>query len=65
VLPLLPPSLILPPPPLLPPPFAAVPDVRRPEVPVIPEAEGVLLLGAGLATLGGWAGWRARRGRSP
>jgi hypothetical protein len=67
-LPLLPPPpLVLPPPPvpLIPPPpsaAAAVPPLR-PEVPVIPEADSLLLLGGGLALGGILAGLRARRRR--
>jgi len=36
----------------------------RPEVPVIPEADSLLLLGAGLLALGGghtWRRWKRRR----
>src|SRR5262249_56876792 len=74
-LPLLPPPPppILPPPPpplpLLPPPppflspFAA-PSAVAPEVPVIPEADSLPLLGGGLLVLGALAGLRAWRRRT-
>src|SRR5262249_8044965 len=57
-----------PPPPLLPP-GGAIPPLQGgappsyPAVPVIPEADSVLLLGAGLAALGAFAALRKRFGR--
>jgi YVTN family beta-propeller protein len=65
--PLIPP-LVLPPPPLLPPPpsapmGAAPAGAAFPEVPVIPEADSVVLLVGGLAAVGVLAGLRARRRR--
>jgi MYXO-CTERM domain-containing protein len=61
-----PPFLFLPPPPppLLPPPPAApigAAQAAFPEVPVVPEADGLGLLVAGLLGLGAVAGWRRRR----
>jgi hypothetical protein len=47
-------------PPLLPPP---PPPPLFPEVPVIPEADSLLLLGVGLAALGTVVGYRRWRGR--
>jgi len=32
-----------------------------PPLPIIPEADSVVLLGVGLALVGGLAAWRARR----
>ncbi|HLH26722.1 MAG TPA: hypothetical protein VK066_29715, partial [Chloroflexota bacterium] len=58
-----------PPPPLLPPPppaptgAAAPARGAFPEVPVIPEADSLGLLAAGLAGLGAVVGWRGRRPR--
>jgi hypothetical protein len=63
-LPILPPPP--PPPPLLPPPPMAPPSMARapmPEVPVIPEADSLLLLVGGLAALGGLAAFRVARRR--
>jgi uncharacterized repeat protein (TIGR01451 family) len=68
--PLLPPPPLLlppPPPPLLPPPpgmgmgAMAAPRAAFPEVPVIPEADSVVLLGIGLAAMAVVAGLRSRR----
>jgi uncharacterized repeat protein (TIGR01451 family) len=69
-LPFLPPPPLLlppPPPPLLPPPPGfgmgqmAPPRAAFPEVPVIPEADSVVLLGIGLAAMAVVAGLRSRR----
>jgi hypothetical protein len=60
-----------PPPPLLPPPppapmgAMAAPRGAFPDVPVIPEADSLLLLVGGLLGLGGLAGYRTWRGRKP
>jgi hypothetical protein len=68
--PILPPPPFLPPPPppppLLPPPPMAPPSMAgaaMPEVPVIPEADSLLLLVGGLAALGGLAAFRVARRR--
>jgi hypothetical protein len=57
-----PPLLPPPPPPLLPPPPSMGMAQARmmPEVPVIPEADSLVLLGLGLAAVA-VLGWRARR----
>jgi hypothetical protein len=58
-----PPLPLLPPPPpfLIPPPPAAM--AVAPEVPVIPEADSLALVGVSLAALAGLAGLRRRRAR--
>jgi hypothetical protein len=73
-LPLLPPPLAMlpPPPPLLPPPapapngmvMAAPMGGRFADVPVVPEADSVILVLGGLAAIGLVAGLRARRRRA-
>jgi len=67
-LPLLPPPppLIVPPPALVPLPLLPAPAMAAapfPEVPVIPEADSILLLIGGLTVLGTLAGYRRWRGR--
>jgi hypothetical protein len=71
ILPPPPPPLLLPPPPPPPPPLLPPPPppvmagarAPMPEVPVIPEADSLLLLVGGLAALGGLAAFRVVRRR--
>jgi len=61
-----PPPVVLPPPALAPPPLLPAPAIAGaplPEVPVIPEADSLLLLAGGLAALGTLAGYRRWSGR--
>jgi uncharacterized repeat protein (TIGR01451 family) len=65
VLPLLPPPLLVPPPPVPPSAIGGGGPPVLPEVPVIPEADSLFMLGVGLVLGGVLAGlrvWRRRRG---
>jgi hypothetical protein len=60
--PLLPPPLLLPPPPAAP--MMTAPAQAFPAVPVIPEADSLILLVGGLVALGGLVGYRRLRRRA-